>query len=750
MHTLKNLSLSTKKNIKQQWLKSANKISQSLNTNTIRTQNHNSTKNQNLHITRFDRFGIIRPGSWVQQGDTLVGKRKKQFDTKNTPEEQLLYDIFGNTSSNKKPSSSGQNEQLQSEQKENKHFSNNRTQNETKDEKAVEGLSSVNFSLQDISAGYRDTSVGCRMPQEGELSQLKWSKQYRSDIFIFAEEGDRHNLSQVDTGPPAHTDSQVGNGISTPFTSKNNKTQWNSTSLPYKSNLINPPDRLRQDQEMGEWTGGKSPQQSLFGFGKYHGDVKFPPEIKDPHNFLGFGCGFGKDQGDIKSPPEIKDSHDLLGKSQGEILDPHDLSRTRTRADHGDLLSQGEILALALTPPTKEKPLGFLNLSRDRTNTNSKREKEITKTKDKGKTKESTIINLPQKDSYEALYSNSAYSTSETPQYTPQIYPDSANEYGQFKDTSFVLSHDLDARVLQTYFFPENAVAIMDHKKNSKKSTTPNSNTGTVIIYLIAKRSIQIGDKLAGRHGNKGIVSNIIPQEDMPYLSDGTPIDLLLNPLGVPSRMNVGQVYECLLGLAGTYLNEYYRLKPFDESYGEQNSRAFVYSKLYQASTSMQVGTENLTGGKSKHSNKKAQWLFHGSHPGKTKVFDGRSGELFEHPITVGVSYIMKLVHLVDEKMHARSTGPYSLITQQPLKGRSKHGGQRLGEMEVWAFEGFGASYLLQEMMTIKSDDIYGRNLAFREILNKHPVKQGALPESFRVVAYELRALCFDIFYTPD
>ena len=288
------------------------------------------------------------------------------------------------------------------------------------------------------------------------------------------------------------------------------------------------------------------------------------------------------------------------------------------------------------------------------------------------------------------------------------------------EDTSFVLSDDIHARILQTFYFPE-----VNEVKAQKKYK------GSVIIYFIIKRRIQIGDKLAGRHGNKGIVCNIVPKHDMPYISDGTTLDIVLNPLGVPSRMNVGQVYECLLGMAGKYLHENYRVTPFDESYGSENSRALVYKKLLQASYK-----NNLP------------WLFHGSHPGKTKVFDGRSGEVFEHPITVGVSYIMKLVHLVDEKMHARSTGPYSLITQQPLKGRSKHGGQRLGEMEVWAFQAFGAAYLLQEMMTIKSDDIYGRNHAFTDILRNNAVKEGSIPESFRVLAYELRALCFDILYT--
>jgi DNA-directed RNA polymerase subunit beta len=266
------------------------------------------------------------------------------------------------------------------------------------------------------------------------------------------------------------------------------------------------------------------------------------------------------------------------------------------------------------------------------------------------------------------------------------------------------LTQDIQGRVVQTFVF---------------------ADTKLIFIYVVVHRPIQIGDKIAGRHGNKGIISNILPEDCMPYVSDGTQIDVVFNPLGVPSRMNVGQLYECILGIAGWYLCENYRIKPFN-SHPVSSSRSLVFTKLRQAST---YNT----------------WLFHPSHPGKTRVFDGRSGDLYDHPVTVGVSYILKLVHLVDSKIHARSTGGYSLITQQPLKGKSKSGGQRVGEMEVWAFEAFGAGYTLQEMMTIKSDCIEARNMGFRNIVQNKPVKQGSLPESFRVLAYEIRALCFDI-----
>ena len=186
-----------------------------------------------------------------------------------------------------------------------------------------------------------------------------------------------------------------------------------------------------------------------------------------------------------------------------------------------------------------------------------------------------------------------------------------------------------------------------------------------VHIYIAEKRKIQVGDKMSGRHGNKGIVSKIIPQQDMPYLPDGSSVDMVLNPLGVPSRMNVGQIFECLLGLAGKELNEEFKISCFDEMNGPQASRSLTYSKLFQA---------QLKTGKN--------WLFNPNSPGKIKLFDGRTGECFHQTVTVGQSYMLKLVHLVDEKIHARSTGPYSLVTQQPLRGRSKHGGQRLGEME--------------------------------------------------------------------
>jgi DNA-directed RNA polymerase beta subunit len=248
-----------------------------------------------------------------------------------------------------------------------------------------------------------------------------------------------------------------------------------------------------------------------------------------------------------------------------------------------------------------------------------------------------------------------------------------------------------------------------------------------VRIYLAEERRIQVGDKVAGRHGNKGIVSTILPRQDMPYLPDGQIVDVVLNPLGIPSRMNVGQVFECLLGLAGMQLGQHFQVTPFDEVYGAEASRSLVYLKLYQA----RLRTNQ-------------NWIFDFKFPGKVALFDGRTGQLFDQWVTVGQAYMLKLVHLVDEKIHARSTGPYSLVTKQPLGGRSKHGGQRLGEMEVWALEGFGAAYILQEMLTSKSDDVVGREQAVEAILFKGKMSLGN-PEAFKVLVRELQSLCLDV-----
>jgi DNA-directed RNA polymerase subunit beta len=254
-----------------------------------------------------------------------------------------------------------------------------------------------------------------------------------------------------------------------------------------------------------------------------------------------------------------------------------------------------------------------------------------------------------------------------------------------------------------------------------------------VRVYVAQRRKIQVGDKMAGRHGNKGIISRILPREDMPYLPDGTPIDIVLNPLGVPSRMNVGQVFECLMGWASSHLGCRVKVVPFDEMHGPEKSKQTVQAYLEEAAKAP---------GK--------DWVYDPSNPGKIQLIDGRSGEPFDQPVTVGYAHILKLVHLVDDKIHARSTGPYSLVTQQPLGGKAQQGGQRLGEMEVWALEAYGAAYTLQELLTVKSDDMQGRNEALNAIVKGKPIPRPGTPESFKVLMRELQSLGLDIAVYTD
>ncbi len=244
-------------------------------------------------------------------------------------------------------------------------------------------------------------------------------------------------------------------------------------------------------------------------------------------------------------------------------------------------------------------------------------------------------------------------------------------------------------------------------------------------IYISHLRRVSIGDKMAGRHGNKGVISKILPLEDMPMLPDGRAVDMVLNPLGVPSRMNVGQIYETLLGGAGKALNKYYEIPPFDEVLGEEASNNAIKEELRKAS--------KVPG---------YEWL---NETGKVKLRDGRSGKSFDRPVTVGWMYMMKLIHLVDDKIHARSTGPYSLVTQQPLGGKAQFGGQRFGEMEVWALEAYGAAFILQEILTIKSDDVTGRAKAYESIIKGRSISKSGTPESFRVLVRELRSLGLDM-----
>jgi DNA-directed RNA polymerase subunit beta len=282
------------------------------------------------------------------------------------------------------------------------------------------------------------------------------------------------------------------------------------------------------------------------------------------------------------------------------------------------------------------------------------------------------------------------------------------------KDNSYRMSDGEYGRVIETVTFNRRTKLTYKFEK--------------IYVFIAQIRKIQVGDKIAGRHGNKGIISRILPRQDMPFLPDGTPIDIILNPLGVPSRMNVGQLYECLLGFAGDKLNSRFKILPFDEMYGLEVSRILINKKLRQASIA-----------------KNESWLFNPYAPGKMVLVDGRTGTEFENPVTVGSAYMLKLIHLVDDKMHARATGPYSLITQQPLRGKAQHGGQRFGEMEVWALEGFGAAFTLKELLTIKSDDMQGRNETLNAIVKGQQIPKFGIPESFKVLLHELRSIGLDM-----
>ena len=270
------------------------------------------------------------------------------------------------------------------------------------------------------------------------------------------------------------------------------------------------------------------------------------------------------------------------------------------------------------------------------------------------------------------------------------------------KDTSLSLPHGEYGKVVNIREFS---------RENGDK--LPSGVVRSIQVSVAVLRKMQVGDKMAGRHGNKGVISRVVPSEDMPFLADGTPVDIILNPLGVASRMNLGQILETHMGLAAAALG-YHVATPVLDGITEEQIKGELVKANYPVN-------------------------------GKVDIFDGKSGEKFDEQVTVGFKYMMKLNHLVDDKMHARSTGPYSLITQQPLGGKAQFGGQRFGEMEVWALEGYGAAHMLQEMITIKSDDVVGRSKTYEAIVKGEPIKKPNIPESFRVLVKELQSLCLEV-----
>ena len=319
------------------------------------------------------------------------------------------------------------------------------------------------------------------------------------------------------------------------------------------------------------------------------------------------------------------------------------------------------------------------------------------------------------------------------------------------RDTSLKVPHGETGKVIDVKVF----------SRDESHELPPGVNQ-LVRVYVAQKRKISVGDKLAGRHGNKGVISKILPLEDMPFLADGTPVDIILNPLGVPSRMNVGQVLEAHLGYAarwGWKVDGDGRRPGADPWHRDQDPahHAARHPRRHARVRRRPLGREEQAG---KHPT--IQSIFENLHPeatdprygdngrlmqdnGKTTLFNGRTGEPYDNPITVGVVYILKLAHLVDDKIHARSTGPYSMITQQPLGGKAQFGGQRFGEMEVWALEAYGAAYCLQELLTIKSDDVLGRVKVYEAIVKGENIPEPGIPESFKVLIKEMQALCLNV-----
>jgi DNA-directed RNA polymerase subunit beta len=303
------------------------------------------------------------------------------------------------------------------------------------------------------------------------------------------------------------------------------------------------------------------------------------------------------------------------------------------------------------------------------------------------------------------------------------IFKEKAREV---RDTSLKVPHGDGGKVIDVKSFDREAGDELNAGVNQ-----------LVRVYVAKKRKISEGDKLAGRHGNKGVISKIVPDEDMPFLEDGTPIDMILNPLGVPSRMNIGQILETHLGFAAKYRTD-----------DDVSPPEWVATPVFDGATVEEVDDE-LYNWIEKHKDSPVK-LAHSDEKGrrvsgKVQLFDGKTGEPYDQKITVGYMYILKLLHLVDDKIHARSTGPYSLVTQQPLGGKAQFGGQRFGEMEVWALEAYGAAHTLQEMLTIKSDDTVGRVKAYEAIVKGENIPEPSVPESFKVLLKEMQSLALDV-----
>ncbi|HWG55168.1 MAG TPA: hypothetical protein VNT58_01470, partial [Gaiellaceae bacterium] len=324
------------------------------------------------------------------------------------------------------------------------------------------------------------------------------------------------------------------------------------------------------------------------------------------------------------------------------------------------------------------------------------------------------------------------------------IFKEKAREV---RDTSLKVPHGEGGKV----------IGVKTFSRDAGDDLSPGVNE-LVRVYVAKKRKISEGDKLAGRHGNKGVISKIVPEEDMPFLEDGRPVDIILNPLGVPSRMNIGQILETHLGWAaahGVFAEETNGSGVNPRAPINAPNPKPVATPVFDGATERDVD-EALVAWAKQNPDSPIKLNVDESRPegrkvsGKVRLFNGKTGEPFEQDVTVGYMYILKLLHLVDDKIHARSTGPYSLVTQQPLGGKAQFGGQRFGEMEVWALEAYGAAYTLQEMLTIKSDDTIGRVKAYEAIVKGENIAEPSIPESFKVLLKEMQSLALDVHVLSD
>ncbi len=324
------------------------------------------------------------------------------------------------------------------------------------------------------------------------------------------------------------------------------------------------------------------------------------------------------------------------------------------------------------------------------------------------------------------------------------IFKEKAREV---RDTSLKVPHGEGGKV----------IGVKSFSRDAGDDLSPGVNE-LVRVYVAKKRKISEGDKLAGRHGNKGVISKIVPEEDMPFLEDGRPVDVILNPLGVPSRMNIGQILETHLGWAaahGVFAEDGDGGASTRRPRSTRRTRA-RWRRRCSTARARRTSTRRSSSGREQNPDSPIKFNVDQSRDtgrkvsGKVRLFNGKTGEPFDQKVTVGYMYILKLLHLVDDKIHARSTGPYSLVTQQPLGGKAQFGGQRFGEMEVWALEAYGAAYTLQEMLTIKSDDTIGRVKAYEAIVKGENIAEPSIPESFKVLLKEMQSLALDVHVLSD